>query len=57
MICETAYNKRVSGFGLRLRPNTFAKFIRMQPFNGVMSEGTSDTRRALSEIAGDGLWT
>ena len=48
---RTAYNKRVSGFGLRLRPNAFAKFITMQSFSNAMSEGTSDTRKPLSEIS------
>jgi len=46
----TSPNKRVSAFGYRLRSNAFADFIYMQSFSNSMSEGTSDTRRTLSEL-------
>ena len=34
-----------------LHPNAFAMFITMQSLSNVMSEGTSDSRQTLSEIA------
>jgi len=48
----TSYNKRVSGsVPSALRPNAFAKFITVKLFSSMMSEGTSDTRKPLSNIS------
>jgi len=46
-------NKRVSGYGtLCPRLNAFAEFILyMQLLTNLMSEGTSDTRTTLGDIA------